>query len=159
MTTDELLAMKKASAPELHLIWTAVVDIAERQDFGETPAGHRYMVPILGGSFHAGPGIDGLSGQVLPGGADRQLLTESGFKTLDALYEMQTEDGEVLTVHNQVCVDDSFGTEPYRLSVIKVTAPKGRFAWMNRRVFVGTLDSARPNRDAVIIRGWGLGEV
>lgn len=155
MTPEEILAAKPPKTPDFALIWTAVVDIAPQEDLGQTPGGHRFMVPILGGKFFAGPGVEGLSGRVLPGGADRQLVDQHGFKTLDALYEMQTEDGAILTVRNRVRIDESAKPSPYKLSVIEVTAPVGRFEWMNRRVFVGTLDSARPDRDAVIIRGWG----
>ncbi len=106
----------------------------------------------------SGPGIDGLSGVVLLGGADRQLVTSDGFKTLDALYEMQMDDGSVLTVHNRVRIDETVASDPYKLSVIDVTAPVGKLEWMNRRIFVGTLETAKPERDAVIIRGWGLKE-
>ena len=155
METRDILAKHAAAAPELRLIWTAIVDIGKRMDLGQTPAGHRYMIPILGGEFIAGPGIEGLSGRVIPGGADRQLVDPYGFKRLDALYEMQTDDGAILTIRNRVRIDETKGADPYRLSVIDVTAPTGRFEWMNRRVFVGTLQPARPDREAVIIRGWG----
>lgn len=155
MNPEDIASAGVPVAPQLSLIWTAIVDIAPREDLGETPAGHRYIVPILGGTFVAGPGIEGLSGNVLPGGADRQLLDQQGFKTLDALYEMQTEDGTVLTIRNRVKIDEKAGPDPYKLSVIDVTAPLGQFEWMNRRVFVGTLETARPEREAVIIRGWG----
>lgn len=155
MTPQEILALHPPVAPEFELIWTAIVDIAPREDLGESPEGHRYIVPILGGEFLAGPGIEGLSGKVLPGGADRQLLDRHGFKRLDALYEMQTDDGTILTIRNRVSIDETAHPEPYKISSIKVTAPSGPFEWMNRRVFVGTLASARPEREAVIIRGWG----
>ena len=115
------------------------------------------MVPILGGESFAGPGVDGLSGQVLPGGADRQFVDRNGFKTLDALYEMQTDDGAILTIRNKVRIDQTVTPEPYRQSVIEVIAPAGRYEWMGRRVFIGTLQPARPDREAVIIRGWGAG--
>lgn len=157
MTPEELLATRQPVLPAFSLIWTAVVDIAPREDLGETPEGHRYIVNILGGRFFAGPGIEGLSGEVLPGGADRQLVDRQGFKTLDALYEMRTEAGEVLTIHNRCKIDETVPGAPYKLSVISVTAPKGPLDWMNRRVFVGTLETARPDREAVIIRGWGQG--
>lgn len=155
MTPEELFATRQPNLPGFSLIWTAVVDIAPREDLGETPQGHRYIVPILGGRFFAGPGIDGLSGEVLQGGADRQLVDAHGFKTLDALYEMRTEAGDILTVHNRCMIDESVPDAPYRLSVISVTAPVGPLDWMNRRVFVGTLETAKPDREAVIIRGWG----
>lgn len=155
MTPEEIIAKQTPVAPQVSLIWTAVVDIAPREDWGASPKGYRYAVPILGGRFFAGPGIDGFSGKVLPGGLDRQLVDRHGFKTLDALYEMQTDCGAILTIHNRVKIDETVGPEPYKLSVIEVTAPEGRFAWMNRRFFVGTLETAKPDRDAVVIRGWG----
>lgn len=155
MTPEEIVAKTTATAPELTLIWTAVVDIAPLQDLGAVPGGHRYMVPILGGRFFAGPGGAGLTGTVLPGGADRQFVDETGFKMLDALYEMQTDDGQILTIRNEVKVDASDPDNIYRRSVIGVNAPRGRFEWLNRRLFVGTLDPARPDREAVIIRAWG----
>ncbi len=158
MTPEQILESKPPVAPQLSLIWTAVVDIAPREDWGTTPKGQRYVVPILGGKVFSGPGIDGLSGVVLPGGADRQLVTSDGFKTLDALYEMQMDDGSVLTVRNRVRIDETVVPDPYKMSVIDVTAPVGKLEWMNRRIFVGTLETAKPERDAVIIRGWGLKE-
>lgn len=156
MTPEDIIARSPAMAPGLSLIWTAVVDVAPQEDWGQSPQGHRYVVPILGGKVFAGPGVEGLSGIVLPGGADRQLVTSEGFKTLDALYEMRTEEGAVLTVRNRVRIDTTM-SPVYKLSVIDVTAPSGPLEWMSRRVFIGTLDSARPDRDAVIIRGWGTG--
>lgn len=149
------LADRPAEAPLLKLIWTAVVDVGERESLGSTPSGDRFIVPITGGKFFAGPGIDGLNGEVIVGGADRQLVDSNGYKQLDALYEMRTEDGSILTIHNKVKVDEAAPGGIYRQSVIEVTAPVGRFEWMNRRIFVGTLEPARPDRQAVIIRGWG----
>jgi hypothetical protein len=40
------------------------------------------------------------------------------------------------------------------MSVIAVTAPDGPHSWLNRRLITGTLQSARPDRQAVIVRGW-----
>ena len=84
-------------APSSVLAWQAVVQVSPRQDLGMSPAGERFIIPIVGGQF-AGD-IDGhvLRGRVLPGGADRQLLRPDGIKELDALYEMQHDDGTVLT--------------------------------------------------------------
>jgi len=155
VTPEEIAAARTAVAPALSLIWTAVVDIAPREDLGVVPGGHRYMVPILGGAFFEGPSGPGLNGVVLPGGADRQFVDDEGFKTLDALYEMRTHDGHVLTIRNRVKVDESDPANIYRRSVIGVNAPRGPYEWLNRRLFVGTLEPARPDREAVIIRGWG----
>jgi hypothetical protein len=134
--------------PQLQFAYEALVEIGARRDLGATPLGHRYMIDILGGHFE-GPG---LKGRVLPGGADRQLLRPDGVKLLDALYEMETDDGAVLTVHNQVTIDEQAPEGRYARSVVRITAPVGPHEWLNRRVFVGTLQGLMPERPAVRIR-------
>lgn len=156
MTTPRELADKIAPVmPSMSLIWTAVVDVGSRQSLGTTPNGERFIVPILGGEFFDTEGKSGLNGKIVAGGADRQLVTPSGLKHLEAIYEMETDDGTILSIENRVTIDETSQPEPYRLSVIKVIAPKGPFEWLNRRVFLGTLQTAQPERNAVIIRGWG----
>lgn len=139
-------------APEARLAWEAQVDIGERQSLGQGPLGERFIVPILGGRFE-GPR---LRGTVLPGGADRQLLRADGVKELDALYELQTDDGAVITVRNRVLIDESATPGRYARSVLQLSAPAGPHDWLNRRVFVGTLHSLRPARAAVCIRVYEL---
>lgn len=142
------------STPFARLIWEAAVTIAGRTDLGTGPLGARGIIPITGGQFRGGPDIPDFHGVVLPGGADRQLLRPDGVKELDALYEMQVHDGTILTIRNCVIIDETDPGTPYRLSHVTVTAPQGRWSWLNRRIILGTLQSARPNHDAVIIRGW-----
>jgi hypothetical protein len=139
-------------APEARFAWEAQVDIGERQSLGHGPRGERFIVPILGGRFE-GPR---LRGTVLPGGADRQLLRADGVKELDALYELQTDDGAVITVRNRVLIDESATPGRYARSVLQLSAPAGPHDWLNRRVFVGTLHSLRPARAAVCIRVYEL---
>jgi hypothetical protein len=135
-------------APGLALAYVAEVEIGERRDLGPCQGGgHRYMIDILGGRFQ-GPQV---SGRVLPGGADRQWLRPDGVKELDALYEMQTDDGAILTVRNRVCIDEAAPGGRYARSVVRITAPEGPHAWLGRRVFVGTLQGLMPARAAVLI--------
>jgi Protein of unknown function (DUF3237) len=134
-------------APAVEWAYTAVVEIGERRELGPSPLGQRFMIDIVGGSFE-GPR---LKGRVLPGGADRQLLRSDGVKELDALYEMQTDDGAVITVHNRVLIDDAAPQGRYARSVVRLTAPDGPHAWLNKRVFVGTLTPLPPERKAVKI--------
>ena len=110
------------------------------------------MVPIVGGTFE-GPNI---RGKVLPGGADRQLVRKDDVRVLNALYELQTDDGAIITVNNHVLVDDQPGRQRYVFSTLEITAPEGPHAWLNRGVFVGTLNSLRPGRSAVLIRVYKL---
>ena len=136
------------------LVWHAVVDVAERESWGMGPRGERWCVPILGGQFWGAEGFEAFHGQVCAGGADRQTLRPDGIKELDALYEMRTHDGAVITVHNQVLIDDSVQPERYARSCIRVTAPEGPHGWLNRRVFVGTLHPQPPETASVLIRVW-----
>lgn len=137
--------------PRSEFVWEALVELAPTLAMGEGPLGERRMVPITGGVF-AGPRI---RGRVLPGGADRQLVRRDGVRRLEALYEMQAEDGAIITVLNKVVVAPVPGAEEYRFSTIEVTAPEGPHAWLNRLAFVGTLHSLRP-RLAVLIRVYSL---
>lgn len=143
-------------AVQARLVWHAVVDVAERQAWGQGPRGERWSVPILGGWFWGAEGFEALHGEVCAGGADRQTLRHDGIKELDALYEMRTLDGAMITVHNQVLIDESVQPERYARSCIRVTAPDGPHAWLNRRLFVGTLQSLRPDRQAVLVRAYML---
>lgn len=138
--------------PSAEFVYEAVIDIAERTTIGAGPWGERFIVPILGGRFQ-GPQ---LRGRVLPGGADRQLQRADGVRELDALYELQTDDGVVLTVHNRVLIDDPPGGTRYALSSVSVVAPAGPYEWLNRRVYAGTLDVLRPRREAVLVRVYRL---
>lgn len=153
---ESIVQAHPMQAPLSVLAWEAVVQVSPRQDLGMSPAGERFIIPIVGGQF-AGQ-IDGhvLHGRVLPGGADRQLLRPDGIKELDALYEMQHDDGTVLTIHNRVTIDAPAEGPRYAFSQVKVTAPAGPHAWLNRRVFVGTLHGLPPERQAVLIRVWML---
>jgi len=139
--------------PKTEFVYEAVVEIAPLVSLGDSPLGERRIVPITGGRFQ-GPR---LRGTVLPGGADRQLVRKDGIRRLDALYEMKTDDGAILTVRNQVTIDPGRdGAPDYRFSTIDVTAPEGPHAWLNRLVLVGTLASLRPRQEAVLIRAFRL---
>lgn len=133
--------------PALEFVYAAEVEIGPRRDLGPTRGGHRWQIDILGGRFE-GPR---LRGTVLAGGADRQWLRPDGVKELHAIYEMQTEDGAVLAIDNRVCIDESAPGGRYLRSVVRITAPDGPHEWLNRRVFVGTLQGLMPQRQAVRI--------
>lgn len=140
------------SEPGCKLAYEAVVEIGERLDLGASPLGERFLVPILGGHFEG----ERLRGRVLPGGADRQWLRPDGVKELDALYEMQTDDGCIITVRNRVLVDAHAPDGRYARSVVRLQASHPRYDWLGRRVWVGTLESLRPERAAVRIRVFEL---
>jgi hypothetical protein len=138
--------------PTLTLAWTAEVLIGEKQDLGGGPLGRRFLVPILGGTFQ-GPS---LRGSVLAGGADRQWVRPDGVREFDALYEMQADDGTVITVRNRVVVDGDDPRTRYARSVVQARTAAGPHAWITRRVLVGTLESLRPAQAAVRVTVYAL---
>ena len=133
--------------PRTEFVYEAVCELAPTMNLGEGPLGTRRIVPITGGQF-AGPR---LRGKVMPGGADRQLVRKDGARMLHAVYELQTEDGAVITVDNRVLIVDQANGGRYAFSSIDLTAPEGPHGWLNDGVYVGTLDSLQP-RPAVLIR-------
>jgi hypothetical protein len=44
------------------------------------------------------------------------------------------------------------GQPRYAASHIRLSAPNGKYGWLNDAVYTGTLDSLRPKRNAVLVR-------
>jgi len=82
--------------PTLTHIADFTVVVGAPISIGETGAGLRRVVPILGGSI-TGPR---LAGKILPAGADYQLIRPDGFSSLDARYAAQLDDGALLYIVN-----------------------------------------------------------
>jgi hypothetical protein len=82
--------------PALKLLYTSRVTIAVPQNFGATPHGERRIIPITGGAF-SGPR---LSGRVLPGGADWQIVRSDGVAAVEARYTLETDDGALIYISN-----------------------------------------------------------
>lgn len=120
--------------------------IAPGQPVGATPDGTRTFIPITGGAFE-GPR---LRGSVLAGGADRLRVRPDGVVWIDALYELQTDDGALITIRNRGAVSDPAPGHLPRTSITFV-APAGPHEWLNRAVFVGTL-LATPEKGYVRVR-------
>ena len=121
--------------------------MAKPQDLGETPQGRRRIIGITGGRF-AG---ERLSGRVLPGGADWQVIRADGVADLDARYTLETEDGALIYVRNrgyrhgpaEVLKKLSAGEDVDPSLYYMRTTPRfetgdPRYAWLNRMVCVAT---------------------
>ena len=83
--------------PTLTHIADITIEVGQPIALGETPAGLRRIVPILGGTI-AGPRI---SGTILPAGADHQVIAKDGYTTLDARYAARLDDGAMLYIVNK----------------------------------------------------------
>jgi hypothetical protein len=82
--------------PSLQLLYTSRVEVETPLELGRSPYGERRIINIKGGSF-SGPK---LSGRVLPGGADWQIIRFDGITEVEARYTLETDDGALIYVSN-----------------------------------------------------------
>jgi hypothetical protein len=90
------MANPELPMPKLEFIFEARVTVDPPQELGDVAKGSRRIVPISGGEF-SGPD---LRGEVLPGGADWQILRGDGVAELEARYTLRTDDGALIYVRN-----------------------------------------------------------
>ncbi len=147
---------------DLTHVFTAHVDIGTPLDLGPVAAGRRRIVPILGGTV-SGPR---LTAEILPGGADWQIVRGNGTAEVVARYTLLAADGGLISVVNTglrrgppailarlaagETVDPAlyyFRTSP----VFDVTA--GPHDWLAENVFVAT---GERHEKQVVIRVWLL---
>ncbi len=84
------------TAPGLAYRFSLDVKVGPAQELGEFGGGRRRVIPITGGTAF-GPG---LSGEILPGGADWQTLRADGVTILQAKYTVKAADGAVIGIVN-----------------------------------------------------------
>lgn len=72
-------------------------ELANILDVGPAPFGHRRVVNILGGTV-AG---EKLSGRILPGGADWQILAADGAADIHARYTVESDAGALIQVDSK----------------------------------------------------------
>jgi hypothetical protein len=85
-----------AVTPALRFLYSSQVRIETPLQVGPSPYGERRIINITGGSF-AGPR---LSGKVLPGGADWQIIRKDGVTEVEARYTLETHDGALIYIRN-----------------------------------------------------------
>ena len=131
----------------LEPLLNADITLAPPQELGETPQGRRRIIGITGGTFRG----ERLSGKVLPGGADWQVVRTDGVADLDARYTLETSDGALIYVRNhgyrhgpaEVLKKLSSGEDVDPSLYYMRTTPlfetgDQRYAWLNRLICVGT---------------------
>ena len=82
--------------PSLNFLYTSIIEVEIPLSVGKTACGERRIINISGGAFE-GPG---LSGKVLPGGADWQVIRNDGVTELEAKYTLEAGDGALIYVTN-----------------------------------------------------------
>jgi hypothetical protein len=147
-------------SPHLEFALELRVNIGPVLELGWGSSGLRRMVPVTGGSLR-GPGI---SGRVLPGGGDWQLVDRDGLTLVDAHYVVETADAVRIEVSNpgirhgaQDVLDRIAAGEPvspsqyYFRTTPRFHPPEGRYDWLKRSIFLG---NAERYADLVVVNVW-----
>jgi hypothetical protein len=137
-SNGEAKADMPASAPTT-FAFEEIATLAPAQIIGETPLGRRQAIPISGGTF-SGPGI---SGHILAGGADYQLVRPDGSVMIDAEYMIETDDHVTIHVRNiGLLALPGKDTPGYAWAAPTFAAPNGRYGWLNDAIFISHIGPA-----------------
>jgi hypothetical protein len=135
------------ATPTLEFLARVRADVETPQVLGQTLAGERRIVPIAGGE------IDGphLRGEILPGGADWQVVCADGTALLEARYTVRTDDGALVYIRNlglrhgppavMERIQGGEAVDPaeyYFRSAPRFEAGDVRYAWLNHILAVGS---------------------
>ncbi len=132
---------------KLERLLRAEITLGAPQELGTAPLGNRRGVPITGGRFSG----ERLSGRVLAGGADWQLVRADGVTDLDARYTLETDDRALIYVRNtgyrhgpaevmqRLAKGEAVDPSLYYMRTTPwFETGDNRYVWMNRIVCVAT---------------------
>lgn len=126
----------------LSLAIRLTVTLGPDETLGTCHDGERLNYPITGGRFLG----RGIVGEVIGSGADIACLRRDGVMAIDALYRIRTDDGVVIVVHNTGLYEERASSPRGRSYLVTrpvFTAPDGPYDWLNRSVFIGTVDDMK----------------
>ena len=132
---------------QLQTLFRAEIFLDRLLELGDTPQGRRRIIGITGGRFSG----ERLSGRVLPGGADWQVIRADGVADLDARYTLETADGALIYVRNRGLrhgpadviqkLSEGQSVDPslyYMRTNPSFETGDARYAWLNRIVCVAS---------------------
>lgn len=124
---DQSWECREASSSEREgdELYTEVVNIGSSLSVGKSKRGTRNIVPITGGTA-----TGGISGTVLAGGGDYQIISGLFSFELDARYTIRTNDGELIIVRN--CGPAS------SLVPVFETRSDGPYAYLNNQLWLSS---------------------
>ncbi len=147
-----------AAPPDLALAFEARVTVGTALELGVGQGVRRRIIPITGGTV-AGPR---LTGKVLPGGADWQVIRADGLTEVVARYVIQADDGALIQVVNSGLrrappdvmrqLMEGQRVDPalvYFRTTPVFHPPDGPHAWLGRSIF---LAHGERQPDLVVIR-------
>ena len=147
-------------SPKLEFVCELKINVGKPLQVGETTAGQRRIIPILGGTFK-GPNMQGV---ILEGGADWQLIKKDGVAEIDARYTLQTDDSTLIYISNKgirvaspevlkkLSNNETVNPNEYYFRTIPVfeTASE-KYNWLTRSIFIA---KGIRNPGNVVIQVW-----
>jgi len=132
---------------ELRPLFEFVAEVDPPQVAPDGPYGTRRFIPITGGRFEG----NRISGKLLGGGADCQLIRPDGVAELDVRATFETDDGVMFLMkglgmrHGPEAVIDRIAkgedvdpAEYYFRESMIFEAPKGKYDWLNKIIAIAT---------------------
>ena len=137
------------AAPGIEFVFEENVLLTAAQKVGATPYGKRLRIPIVGGTFSG----KRIRGKVLSGGADWQLVRSDGCVVVDADYMIEADDGALIHVRNKgvIVPPGPKGQPAYVRAAPTFEAPIGPHDWLNKSLFVSTIQPAKIDSQAAVI--------
>ncbi len=148
--------------PQLEFLMRIAAEVGELQTMGGGPLGERRVVAITGGTFE-GPA---LKGEIVPGGADWQIVRADGVLDIDARYALRTEAGALIRVVSQgyrhgppevlaaLARGEVVPANRYFFrTVMRFETGDAALLWLNRTIAVAT---AERRARQVLLEAWRL---
>ena len=129
---------------------TLRVELGSPLSIGRVPGGELTILPITGGTF-LGPR---LRGRVLAGGADWNTRMPGGISHACARYWIQTDDGAVISVHNEGLLQSDAAPDGFQTTPRFQCDLDGPYAFLTRGLYAGTVQGA--GEGAVDIGIWQI---
>ena len=101
-------------------------------DYGNVPAGHRWVVPLVGGTF-TGPE---LNGNLMPGGsASWQIVLPDGTARAEIRYTLQTDRGALVYVRSSGVGQRNVDEHLFHAAT-RIETAASYLDWLNKGVFL-----------------------
>jgi len=149
--------------PGLEFAFEGSFDVSRPLDIADRPYGKRRIIPITGGTFE-GPRV---RGEVVPGGADWQIVHSDALVTLTATYALRADDGALIAVTNSGFRradpellaalergEDVDQRQIYFRTTARFETDAPQHRWLSDHLFIG---SGRRRPGGVIITFWQVG--
>lgn len=134
-------------APSTEYVFSILATIGDVLTVGDTASGQIRAIPITGGEVEG----EGISGRVVPGGADWQRTRADGMTEIKATYAIELSDNTLIKVINRGLIGRPTADAPaYFRTVIHFDAPAGPWAWLNEAIFLCKA-GLHPDRERTVL--------